>query len=93
MAQRRFVARAVEHDVLVHLVAEQEDAGSAQDRGQFAHVGFGQHRARGLCGLLIISIRVLGVIAARTAFQSGAKVRGSSATCTAFAPARSIAGS
>ena len=47
----------------------------------------------GLCGLLIISIRVFGVIAARTCSQSGAKVCGSSATCTARAPARSIAGS
>ena len=47
----------------------------------------------GLCGLLIISIRVAGVIAARTAFQAGANVTGSSATCTALAPARSIAGS
>ena len=47
----------------------------------------------GLCGLLIISSRVLGVIAARIAAQSGAKVTGSSATCTAVAPASSIAGS
>ena len=39
----------------------------------------------GLCGLLIISIRVRGVIASRTACQSGAKVRGSSGTCTARA--------
>ena len=47
----------------------------------------------GLCGLLIINIRVRGVIAARTASQSGAKVCGFSATCTAVAPAISIAGS
>ncbi len=47
----------------------------------------------GLCGLLIISIRVLGVIASRTRCQSGAKLCGSSGTCTARAPANSIAGS
>jgi len=47
----------------------------------------------GLCGLLIISMRVRGLIAARTLSQSGAKVTGSSAMCTARAPARSIAGS
>src|SRR3546814_8605332 len=39
----------------------------------------------GLCGLLIISIRVLGVIASFTRCQSGAKVAGSSGTCTARA--------
>ena len=47
----------------------------------------------GLCGLLIISMRVFGVIAARTRFQSGAKVTGSSGMRTARAPARSMAGS
>ena len=47
----------------------------------------------GLCGELIISIRVFGVIAARTSCQSGANVCGSSGTCTARPPARSIAGS
>ena len=47
----------------------------------------------GLCGLLTISIRVRGVIASRTRCQSGAKLAGSSGTCTARAPARSIAGS
>ena len=47
----------------------------------------------GLCGLLTISRRVFGVTAARTRSQSTAKVCGSSGTCTARAPARSMAGS
>ena len=47
----------------------------------------------GLCGLLIISIRVRGVIASRTRGQSTEKSTGSSGTCTAMPPASSIAGS
>ena len=47
----------------------------------------------GLCGLLTMIIRVLDVTAARTWSQSTAKLTGSSGTCTARAPARSMAGS
>jgi hypothetical protein len=47
----------------------------------------------GLCGVLMNSMRVFGEIAARTFCQSTEKSTGSSGTCTARAPARSIAGS
>ena len=47
----------------------------------------------GLCGLLIISMRVRGDIASRNRCQSTVKSCGSSGTCTAMPPARSIAGS
>ena len=47
----------------------------------------------GLCGVFTISMRVRGVIASRTRCQSTEKSAGSSGTCTAVAPARSMAGS
>ena len=47
----------------------------------------------GLCGVLVISMRVRGVTAAATASQSGANVSGSSGTCTGTPPASTIAGS
>ncbi len=47
----------------------------------------------GLCGLLIMIMRVFGVTASRTRCQSIANAGTVSGTCTARAPCRSIAGS
>ena len=48
IAQDGFVPTAVEHDVLVHLVGDQIDAGAFQQRGQRADVGLVEHRAGGV---------------------------------------------
>jgi hypothetical protein len=45
MAQRGFVAGAIEHDVLVDLVAEQHDVGAAQQVDQRPDVFGAEHRA------------------------------------------------
>lgn len=87
------MAPTVEDDVFVDLVGDQEDLGVAQYVGQLAQIFFPSIAPDGLCGLLIINMRVRGVMASCTFRQSTAKVCGSRATCTALAPARSIAGS
>ncbi|MOA60944.1 hypothetical protein D3C78_1859630 [compost metagenome] len=48
--------------------------------------------ALGLCGVLMISSRVRGVIAAAIFAKSGRKVRGVSGTRTATPPARRMLG-
>ena len=49
--------------------------------------------ALGLCGVLTISARVRGVIAAAILAKSGSKLPGVSGTCTATPPARLMLGS
>jgi hypothetical protein len=74
IAQRRFVAARRRTRCVRRPRRTAADVGVAQDRGDARHVRAESIAPDGLCGLLIISMRVRGLIAARTSAQSGANV-------------------
>ena len=71
VARHALVLHAVEDDVLVDLVADDQDIGAVDERDELAGCPPRVKTApAGLCGELIMSSRVFGVTAARTASQS-----------------------
>ena len=75
-ARGALVLSAVEHHVLVHLVADEQDVGGASRSSSWRISSCLQMVALGLCGLLMMMARVRGVMAALILGQSRAEGAG-----------------
>jgi hypothetical protein len=82
VARGALVRLAVEHHVLVHLVADQQHVGGRQQLGQRCMSAALQTVALGLCGLLTMMARARREAAAMRLSKSGRKLPGVSGTRT-----------